>query len=495
MPDVPAAPKRTPLSPTGRDILPMPSLTLARIEELVAQGESEFLELKQSTGQRGEAAKTICGMLNRPQPNGRYVLFGVTPDGEPVGQQMGDRTLEDVSAELRQISPQVSPRIDRVPVAEGREVIAVAVPAADRPPYTYKHRPYRRVGNTTSVMPEDEYQRILLERTHREGARWENRPAEGWSPDELDANRIRRIVDLARQHGRLDASGDDSTELLRGLGLYSDGVLRKSAVVLFGQAEQIEARMSQCLLRVARFRGVDRSEFLDNRQFRGNAFELLEHAERFLRDTIPIAGRIVPGRMARVDEPRYPPPATREALINALCHRDYSIAGGSIGVAVYDDRLEVTSTGPLHFGLTPKKLLEAHEPEPWNPDIASTFFRCGFSEHWGRGTLEMARLALDAGLPRFEILDKNGFVTVRFWSDYHAAQQGDADNRKQAILSLLKHAGGEGLSKREIRDRLVPSASERQVRRALEELQEERLASITKSGPAARWKVLADETL
>ena len=471
----------------------MPPLTLAWIKELAARGESEFLELKKSTGQRGEAAKTICGMLNRPQPNGRHVLFGVAPDGELVGQKVGDQTIEDVSAEIREIRPQISPRIDRVPVAKGREVIAVAVPAADKPPYTYKRTPYRRVGNTTSEMPDDEYHRILLERAHREGTRWENRPAENWSLDDLDASRIHRIVGLARQRGRLDAPGDDPAKLLRGLGLCSNEVLQKSAVVLFGKAEQIGARMPQCLLRVARFRGLDRSEFLDNRQFRGNAFDLLEHAERFLHDTLPIAGRIIPGRMAREDKPLYPPLATREALLNALCHRDYSIAGGSIGVAVYDDRLEVTSIGPLHFGLTPKKLLKEHDPEPWNPDIANTFFRCGFSENWGRGTLEMTQLTVDAGLPRPEILDRNGFVTVRFWRDHEVARRSAADDRKRMILTLLERTGDNGLSKREIHDRLVPPASERQVRRALEELQKERLATCPKSGPSARWRLLSDE--
>jgi ATP-dependent DNA helicase RecG len=107
--------------------------------------------------------------------------------------------------------------------------------------------------------------------------------------------------------------------------------------------------MPQCLLRVARFRGTNRSDFLDNRQFNGNAFALLANAERFLRETLPIASRFESGRMARIDEPLYPSLATCEALANALCHRDYAMGGGSIGLAVYDDRLEVTSTGPLHL--------------------------------------------------------------------------------------------------------------------------------------------------
>ena len=154
--------------------------------------------------------------------------------------------------------------------------------------------------------------------------------------------------------------------------------------------------------------------FLDNRQFNGNAFTLLSHAERFLRDILPIAGRFESGRMERIDEPLYPPLATREALANALCHRDYSIGGGSVGVAVYDDRLEVTSPGSLHFGLTPEELFAPHESLPWNPLIARTFYRRGIIEEWGRGTLKMAEVAASAGLPRPEIEDANGCVTVRF---------------------------------------------------------------------------------
>ena len=169
-------------------------------------------------------------------------------------------------------------------------------------------------------MDADEYHRILFERMHSE-RRWENQPATGWSVDDLDAAEIRRTVDEAIRRGRLKDPGTrDSEDLLRGFGLYRDGILWCAAVVLFGSAERIEFDMPQCLLRVARFRGTDRSEFLDNRQFRGNAFTLLRSAERFLRDTLPIAGRIEADRFERIDEPLYPPLATREALANALCH-------------------------------------------------------------------------------------------------------------------------------------------------------------------------------
>ena len=153
-----------------------------------------------------------------------------------------------------------------------------------------------------------EYARMLFERMHGE-QRWENQPAVGWSVEDLDVAEVRRTVAEAVRRGRLEEPPSrEPSDLLRGLGLLRGGVL------------------------------------------------LLSNAERFLRDTLPIAGRFERDRFERIDEPLYPPLATREALANALCHRDYSVVVGSVGVAVYDDRLEVNSSGPLPFGLTPEHL-------------------------------------------------------------------------------------------------------------------------------------------
>ncbi len=172
------------------------------------------------------------------------------------------------------------------------------------------------------------------------------------------------------------------------MGLYRDGgpvAGRRDAV---RRPDRVEFEMPQCKLRVARFRGIDRMEFSDNRQFYGNAFALLEKAEAFLRDTLPIAARFERDRFDRIDLPLYPPPATREAIANALCQRDYSIGGGAVGVAVYDDRLEVTSAGRLHFGLTPEKLFEPYESLPWDPMIAHTFYRPRGHRRMGPGNAQ-----------------------------------------------------------------------------------------------------------
>jgi ATP-dependent DNA helicase RecG len=142
-------------------------------------------------------------------------------------------------------------------------------------------------------------------------------------------------------------------------------------------------RYPQCCLRLAKFKRTDKSEFLDNRHFYGNAFELLLKAERFLTESLPIAGRVIAGVFERIDEPLYPRVALREALANAFCHRDYANAGGSISIGIYQDRLEVASTGGLHFGLTADKLFQPHESLPWNPLISRIFYRRGVIEAWG----------------------------------------------------------------------------------------------------------------
>lgn len=84
--------------------------------------------------------------------------------------------------------------------------------------------------------------------------------------------------------------------------------------------------------------------------------------------------------MARIDTPALPTEALREALANALIHRDYTSAAGAGAVALYDDRLEIISPGELHFGFTPEMLFQPHESKPWNPWIAKVFHRRGLIE-------------------------------------------------------------------------------------------------------------------
>lgn len=385
--------------------------TLREIERVVARGESLQVEFKRTTGQRTDAAKTICGMLNA---SGGFVIFGVTDDGRILGQQVTAGTLADVARELGRIDPQALLSPEAVELDGGNALVLVRVPRGDGP-YTYDGRPYLRVGPTTVPMGTEEYQRRLVERMHS-AIRWETQAARGVTIADLDADEIIRTAEEAMRRTRLEDAGSRRVEdLLLGFGLLRDGELLNAAVVLFCRADRLRLLYPQCALRLARFRGRDMAEFIDNRQEIGNAFQLFVRAQRFLHEHLPVAGRIVPGLYERVDDPLYPPEALREALANALCHRDYGIHGGSVGIAIFDDRLEISSTGPLRFGLRTMDLTAPHPSLPWNPTIASVLYLRGMIEKWGRGTIKIGELAHRAGLVPPEFHERAGEVVVRFF--------------------------------------------------------------------------------
>jgi ATP-dependent DNA helicase RecG len=172
-----------------------------------------------------------------------------------------------------------------------------------------------------------------------------------------------------------------------------------------------------------------------------------------------------------------------------ICHRDYSIGGGSIGVALYDDRLEVTSSGTLHFGLTPAALFEPHESLPWNPLVASVFYRRGIIETWGRGTLKMAELAEGAGLPRPEIEEIAGAVMVRFGASRSVALQpmgDDLTERQQALLAMVA-ATPKGVALREMSAWLEAPPAEWKLKKDLALLRQLGLIAPRGHGRGAVW--------
>lgn len=464
-------------------------ILLFQLEQWVASGESETLEFKRSTGELSTGIRAICAMLNH---RGGRVLFGVDLNGQILGQNVSDRTIEEIANEIGNIDPPVFPSIDCVETSQGRQVIVVTVNRGTTQPYSHKGAAYQRVGNTNRKISREEYNRILVERLHSE-QRWENQVANNWFVADLDKTEIIRTIEESIRRGRIEDPGTRDPELLlRGLGLMKEGQLLRAAIVLFGLEDHLEQKLPQCMIRVARFRGVDKTEFLDNKQFHGNAFALLAKAERFLRNSLPIAGRIQPTVFERIDDPLYPPVALREALANAICHRDYSLGGGSISIAIYDDRLEITSSGILHFGLTPEDLFNPHDSLPWNPLIARVFFRRGIIESWGRGIIKIAELTALAGLPQPVIEETAGCVTVRFLPTRYIPPKKvnrEVNERQQKILSLLDNTH-HGLALREIYSRLFIHATERQIREDLAILKTLNLVDIKGHGRGARWILL-----
>lgn len=387
-------------------------MNLKELKQLVKQGESNRLEFKKTTGQRTAAIKTVCAMLNGI---GGFVIFGVADKGEIAGQQVSTKTIEDISNEIRNIEPPAFPDIETISLKSGKSVIIIHV-TGSRGLYAYSGRSYIRSGPTTIQMPRSEYNNRLMEKLHAT-SRWENQPvAEGVTVSDLDEEEIQIAVNNSVRLGRLEPVKKRNVEsILRGFGLIHEGNLLNAAVALFGKSERLKVLYPQCRIQMARFRGKDRlGDFIDNRHYWGNAFVLLRRAETFLIDYVPIAGRVTPGKMIREDRPKYPPLATREALANALCHRDYSISGGSVNLAMYDDYLEIISPGELHFGLDIEKLLKPHESKLWNPIVAEAFYRTGIIEKWGTGTLKILDWCREGFCPQPQWKEQAGSLYVTF---------------------------------------------------------------------------------
>lgn len=461
--------------------------TLREVERVVAGGESAQVEFKRSTGQRSDGAKAACGMLNG---NGGFVLFGVTDDGRIVGQQVSAATLEDVAREIGRIDPQplLSPEVVHLP--DGGAVVLIRVPRGEGP-YTYDGRPYVRVGPTTVQMASEHYQQKLVEQMHP-SRRWETQVATDMGLGDLDEAEVIRTTEEAIRRNRIpDPLTRRVQDLLLGFGLLSEGRLLNAALVLFGRKERLLPAYPQCTLRMARFRGRDIDEFLDTRQETGNAFQLFVKAQEFLIDHLPVAGRVIPGVFERVDDPLYPPVVLREALANAFCHRDYSVHGGSVGIALFDDRLEISSTGPLRFGLCPADLLTPHPSLPWNPTIANVFYRRGMIEKWGRGTIKISEVTQRAGLVRPEFHQRGGEVVVRFFPRGYVPPtrvSHELTELQRELLALISEMGPS--SSVALQANLTTSISNTYVLRNLGSLQAAGLIEKTGAARSTLWRLI-----
>jgi len=462
------------------------AMTMEELTAVVSGGESEQVEVKTTTGQRTDGAKAVCAMLNGA---GGFVLFGVAVDGSLRGQEIGTQTIEDLVAVLRRIEPPVLIQPETVQLPNGHSVIVLRVPGGVQGPFVYEGRPYVRHGSTTQVMSQEEYRRRLIEQMHP-ASRWEIQEAAGLNVEAIDATELTRTVDEAVRRGRMEDPGTrEPYALLQGLGVARENRLLNAAAALFCKSDALVPLYSQCLLRMARFRGTTMTEFEDNRQAHGNIFELLQAGQRFLRQHLPVAGRVVPDLFERQDDPLYPPEALREVLVNALCHRDYQIGGGSVSIAIFDDRLEIASTGRLPFGLTVADLQRPHPSRPWNPVIAAVLYRRGLVEQWGRGTTRVRELTARAGLSAPEFEERGGEFVVRFFpTGYVVPRRVDhaLSSVEQDVLRVLGEAGPVLVSRVQA---ALPGVPEATIASTLSALRTLGLVELRGWGRGAKWRL------
>ena len=244
-------------------------MDIDQIIALIQQGESHHLEFKKSTTQLKPAFETICAFLNG---EGGTVLLGVTNNGQVPGQDVSDTTRQEIAREISKIEPPVQLTISYVPTGAGKFVIAIEARSGRHAPYVYDGRAFERNQATVSRMAQHRYDQ-LVSRRFQHNFSWEKFEAEDYSFNDLDRDLILGVVRKAVEVGRMpeDALRQEIPELLRALHLLTDDRLMNAAVALFGK--KIMPAYPQCQLKMARFQGVDRNEFLDSNILHGNIFD------------------------------------------------------------------------------------------------------------------------------------------------------------------------------------------------------------------------------
>lgn len=389
--------------------------------------ESETLEFKRQWTDR--ALEDLAAFANT---HGGMLLVGIREDGEIVGTKADDREIQRL-ANLIAAHLGITPSV-RVMEMEGRPVLEIRVEPA-RGLVAYGGRYLRRVGSTNRDFAPEELARHLLERS---GRTWDGLPS-GWTLDDDDPNALEHFARLARPKlPHLDSKNPQQT--LQNLDLLSDGGLKNAAVLLFGKRPQ--RLFPQAQVRIGLFHGT---EILDSHDYKGTLWEQLEGAmERFrqvlkVRFDVRVEDASLEG-LRRKEVWEYPLEALREALINALIHRDYTIPA-DIQIKLHENRLEIWNAGELPPPLKPEDLRRPHRSVLRNPLLAQAFYFAGLIERWGTGTTRIIELCRRQGLPEPEFQNQQGGFLVTFAKDPYSPERLRAmglNERQIKIVALLR---------------------------------------------------------
>jgi len=235
--------------------------------------------------------RSACAFLNTA---GGWLLFGIAPTTLKVlGQEVTDNTRKEIARELAKLEPLIDLPIEYIDVPDrpGCQVIALHLnsPSYWDVPYTYDSKPYMRIESTTVVMPRDIFEdRLIRSKTNLH--KWEDQLCEGITVADLEEQRIRGGARLGVERGRMpESSLMESTEsLVEKLKLTTEGGLKNAAAALFLRDT---SRFPQFLLRMARFRGNDKMEFIDNQRAYGNFFTLLDAGMAFFFKHLSLSGK------------------------------------------------------------------------------------------------------------------------------------------------------------------------------------------------------------
>ena len=379
------------------------------LKRLILQGESETLEFKSSLQLKDEIGKSVSSFLNS---KGGVVLVGISDKREIKGVQVGKRTLVDLAEYVkRHTDPQVFPEMKIITI-DNKKIILIKVKESGEKPVFFKNYAYKRVGDTNQKISASEIRKLAKEIPEK--VYWDEQICEGASLEDIDKDKIEWFLKKAKFERRLDITSAISfREALGRLNLVKNSGLTNAAILLFGKNPQ--KFFLQAEIRCARFKGTEPLEFIDMKVLGGNIIDQREDTLEFVKEHIKLHAEIK--GTERVERWEYPIAAVREAVTNAVCHRDYEVSSNT-QVRIFDDRVEIWGCGPLPKPLTVKDLRKRHDSVLRNPLIGKCFFLIKYIEQWGTGTNRIIKECLNHGLPEPLFEELSGSLVVSFRKIY-----------------------------------------------------------------------------
>jgi ATP-dependent DNA helicase RecG len=372
--------------------------TVKDAEPMTQYMETQSVESKQSLGEWKEIVESIAALATS---TGGMIHIGIDPMGKREGVEIGKGTIEDLTNKIKMnTEPPQFPSVSY----EGPEdsaLITLKVEESPIKPVWAFGRPMKRVGRTNQRLSRDEAHRLMELST---GRSWDSLPCQDFRLDDIDTDQVRAFLRKA------DLAETSHLDMLKSLSLLTgQNVSCNAAALLFARNPQ--QYFTEAQMKCARFAGTTSVDFIDEQTFEGTLMSQLDNALAFVKRNTRQGIRIT-GKAERDVIPEYPEEAVREAIVNAICHRDYA-ATGTIQVRIHDDRLEVWNPGYLPPDLSVESLRTNHPSRPKNPRIAHVFHRARLIEHWGTGTLRIIR-ACEGTPVKPEFIAEMGFIKVRF---------------------------------------------------------------------------------
>ncbi len=385
--------------------------------------EQQNIEWKESW--RDEYLKWICGFANA---QGGKIYIGKNDKGEVIGIDNAKKLLEDIPNKVRDI---LGILVD-VNLHETEKGVFLEIIVEPQPfPVNYKGQYHYRSGSTKQELKGAALDKFMLE---KKGKKWDGVPVPNISVDDLKNETFEFFKKRAIVSKRIDESvlTEKNISILENLRLTEKPYLKRATVLLFHPDP--EKFFTGAYIKIGYFQTDTELIFQD--EVKGNLFEQVEKTieilfTKYIKAIISYEG------IHRVETYEYPKDAIREAILNALAHKDYSV-GIPIQISVYDNKLMVWNYGQLPEDWTIENLMQKHSSIPYNPDIANAFFRAGLVESWGRGTIKIIEQCKEHGLPKpeFENSGKDFWLIFRkdIYNEISLKKLGINERQIRAVL-------------------------------------------------------------